>query len=172
MSVVRYSRRKVTFNGAMTAAFTAIVLVATSSVAASQATASPSGPDHLTDSALALANQAGFAHIDTARLTMTKSIAALPVTPTLAVVLPRTVAPALTDGNTVINGKAADGSVVVAQPGGFGVVTDRHAQVEFRYKTVSNAGTTLVASRDGGLDEKNSAGVLLAHIDPASAIDS
>lgn len=96
----------------------------------------------------------------------------MPLTPTLAIVLKPTTAPAFTDGHVMITGETADGTAQVVELGGFAVVTNRHDRLEFHYKTISAANTTLVRSADGGMDEKTSAGKIVGHIDPASAIDS
>jgi hypothetical protein len=72
---------------------------------------------------------------------------------------------------TVGSGKRG-GVAIVTKPGGFGVVTAKHARIEFKFLTTTTAGATLVNARDGGLDVRTATGRVVAHISAARAIDS
>lgn len=151
----------------------AALAVATSLISApASAAVSPSVPSGVTRTAVALANRAGFADISANRLVKSAPANAVPLTPALVVALNPTKSAAFSTKGVTINGKAADGSVTVVRQGGFGVVTDRHANVEYRYKTFMVPGTKLVKATDGGLDQLSRAGQFVGHIDAAYALDS
>lgn len=162
MKVARI-RTTVTSTVLAAAVVTALVSAPTSAGAA--------GPDSTTAEVIDVVETAGFADIDPAALRATDPLTSVSLTPTLAISLPG-VASAATDGATTINGTAADGAVVVARTGGFGVVTDDRGQLEYRYPVVAASGTTLVPATDGGLDEVSSTGTVVGHVDPAYAVDS
>ncbi|GAA5036917.1 hypothetical protein GCM10023258_39880 [Terrabacter aeriphilus] len=157
-------------SGFVTAVTVAALAASLTSGQAASAASPASSLNQQAQSAAQLANKANFAKIEVGRLRPTTSSGVVPITPTLAVKVGNPT-PALTDGHVTIS-TSTNGTTVVAQVGGFGVVTKKHANVEFRYSTIMPSGASLVPAADGGLDEKNSTGKVVGHIDAAYAVDS
>jgi hypothetical protein len=156
----------------LTAAVLVAAVAAVSAPGTAQAQTVARGPSGLQKSAITLSGAAGFAHINQSKLHQTTPVGMVQMTPTLAIKLQPSTTTAFTDGNVTINGRATDGTVTIAKLGGFAIVTDRHANLTYRYKTALSPGMTLVQSADGGIDERTTTGTVVAHIGAAFAIDS
>lgn len=145
---------------------------------ANAATASGPKLSAMVSSAVHLAKLARFAQIDQGQLTKSAPITVIPLTPGLVVDLGSSGGATLAEPavGVAITGTAADGSVTVIKANesglGFGIVTNRHTRLEYRYKVILAPGTTIKPAADGGLNQINAAGAVIGHISPAYAIDS
>ena len=159
-------------------ALVASVVAASVTSTANAATGARSKFPASISSAVKLANLAGFAHIRPGQLKKSAPVTAALLTPDMAIQLTAYRGSALVDqpAGVAITGAAADGSVVVLKANrsglGFGIVTNRHSLLTYRYKAILAPGTRITAAPDGGLDQVNAAGVVVDHISPAYAIDS
>ena len=160
------------------AALAASVVVTGMTGSANAAVASEPTFSAMASSAVRLTNLTGFAHIGQDQLTKSVPVTAIPLTPGLVIHLGSSRGATLADrsAGVAITGTAADGSVTVVKANetglGFGIVTNRHTQLEYRYKAILAPGTMIKPAADGGLDQFNGAGAVIAHISPAYAIDS
>lgn len=150
----------------------AIVLTVTTAATSAEASTAPMQPTASQRTAAQLSSTAGFTPRGDAKLTKTSAVSAVPLTPFLVADLATAPGPAYADGPAIIDPPSADGSVIVVEPGAFGIVTNRHAVVEYSYKVSEAPGTTLINSTGGALDQINAAGRVVGHIDPAHAVDS
>jgi hypothetical protein len=160
------------------------VAVAASVVAAGMTSpanaAGVSGPrlSPMVSSAVKLANLAGFAHVGLDQFKASVPVTAIPLTPGLVIDVGKSGGTELADpaaGVAIIRG-AMNRTITVTKANGsglgFGIVTSRHAHLEYRYKAILAPGTVVKPAADGGLNQVNDAGVVIAHISPAYAIDS
>jgi hypothetical protein len=154
------------------------VIAAGMSSAASASAASAPRLSTAASSAVHMADLAGFTDISQSQLTSSAAITALPLTPDLIIKLSPAHGTALADqaAGVAITGTGNDGSVIVAKANktglGFGIVTSRHGPLEYSFKALLAPGTTIKAAPDGGLNQVSATGAVIAHINPAYAIDS
>ncbi len=156
----------------------ACMVAAGASGVASAATPSTPRLSGMVSATIKLANLAGFAHISRDQLATHAPIETFALTPEMAINLgaPRSDSLVVRAAGIAITNSGPPDTVTIFKEtesdSGFGIVTERHAHVEYRYHAILAPGTTIKTGPDGGLFQVASNGRVIGYISPAYAVDS